>query len=178
MTHLRTCASMTVALAAVLLCMALTVPSTAGATSTRGITGGNEAVSSGTWAAMAATTAMTFTTNTDQTSTVANTGTIALSAISYKVTISNPTSGLSHLQDLRLRGGLGVQQVQWRCGNAGRWNPGQELDHHGELDGGAAAQRHAYLQVEPASITSTVTVTLATLILSPSQLRAAIKTNQ
>jgi hypothetical protein len=36
---------------------------------------------------------------------------------------------------------------------------------------------HAYLQVEPASVGSSVTVTLATQIMSPSQLRAAIKTS-
>jgi hypothetical protein len=35
-----------------------------------------------------------------------------------------------------------------------------------------------YLQVEPAAVTSTVTVGLSTLITSPTQLRAAVKTNQ
>jgi hypothetical protein len=35
-----------------------------------------------------------------------------------------------------------------------------------------------YLQVEPASVTSSVTVTLGTSITSSTQLRAAIKTNQ
>ena len=178
MTHLRTCASMTVALAAVLLCMALTVPSTAGATSTRGITGGNEAVSSGTWAATAATTAMTFTTNTDQTSTVANTGTIALSAISYKVTISNPTSGSPTFKIFA----CAVAWVSNKCSGGAGTQAGGTLAKNSTTTVSSTVvpplSGHAYLQVEPASITSTVTVTLATLILSPSQLRAAIKTNQ
>jgi hypothetical protein len=178
MKHLRCSARRTVALAAVLLCMALTLPSTAGATSTRGIASGSEAVSTGTWAATAATTSMTFTTNTDQTSTITNTGTIALSAISYKVTISNPTSGSPTFKVFA----CAVAWVSNDCSGGAGTQAGGTLAKNSTTTVSSTVvpplSGHAYLQVEPASVTSSVTVTLATEILSPTQLRAATKTNQ
>jgi len=154
------------------------LPAAAGAVGTRGVTTGGEAVTSGTWAATAATTTMTFTTSTDQTSTITNTGTIALSAISYKATISNPASGSPTFKVFA----CAVAWVSNLCSGAAGTQAGGTLAKNSTTTVSSTLvpplSGHAYLQVEPASVTSSVTVTLATQIVSPTQLRAASKTNQ
>ena len=138
----------------------------------------SESVSTGTWAATASLTSMTFTANSNQLSTITNTGTIALLAVTYKITVSNPTSGTPTF-------------TLFTCAVA--WVSGKCSGGAGTQIGGTFAKNSTttvtstqvpplsgavYLQVEPASVTTSVTVTLGTSITSPTQLRASIKTNQ
>jgi hypothetical protein len=139
---------------------------------------GAESLTSGTWAATLSTTSMAFTTNTDQTSTVTNTGTIALTAISYKVTVSNPASGSPTFT-------LFVCTVAWSAnlcsGGAGTQVGGTFAKNSTTTVSSAVVPAIAglvFLQLEPAAVTSSTTVTLGTSISSATQLRAAIKTNQ
>jgi len=168
----------TAAIAAVLLLVVLAAPSQAGAAPNRGTALGSESVSSGTWAATAATTSMTFTTNTDQTSAITNSGTIALSAISYKVTISNPVSGSPTFKVFA----CAVAWVSNLCSGGAGTQAGGTLAKNTTTTVTSsvtpAVGGKVYLQVEPAGVTSLVTVTLGTSITSPAQLRAAVKTNQ
>jgi hypothetical protein len=169
----------TVAAAAVLLVAVLVVPIRAGAASlVKGSAHGAESVTSGKWTATLSTTSMTFTANTDQTSTVTNTGTIALSAISYKVTISNPASGSPTFT-------LFVCAVGWSTnlcsGGAGTQVGGTFAKNSTTTDSSVVVPAIAgtvFLQVEPAAVTSSTTVTLGTSISSATQLRASIKANQ
>lgn len=178
MRRLRGTAGRTVAIAAVLLCLVVTLPSAAGASSNRGTAMGSGSVVSGSWAATAATTSMVFTTSTDQTSTITNTGTIALSAISYKVTVSNPASGSPTFT-------VFACTVAWasnKCSGGAGTQAGGTLTKNSTTTVTStilpAVAGHAYLQVEPASVTSSTTVALGTSITSPTQLRAAVKTSQ
>ncbi len=168
----------TVALATVLLCVGLATSAPAGASSNKGIATGSEAITSGTWAAVAATTSMTFTTTTNQTSKITNTGTIALSAISYKVTVSNPASGSPTFKVFA----CAVAWVSNLCSGGAGTQAGGTLAKNSTTTVNStvvpAVGGAVYLQIEPASVTSSVTVTLGTSITSPSQLRAAVKTNQ
>lgn len=177
MRQLSSTASRTVAIAAVLLYLTVTLPSAAEASSNRGTALGNESLVSGSWAATAATTSMTFTTNTDQTSTITNTGTIALSAISYKVTISNPASGSPTFNVFA----CAVAWASNECSGGTGTQAGGTLSKNSTTTVTStilpAIGGHAYLQVEPTGVTSSTTVTLGTSITSPTQLRAAIKTN-
>jgi len=171
-------ASRTVATATVLLCLAVCLPTPAGALNNRGTAAKSEAVASGSWTATAATTSMTFTGNTDQTSTITNTGTVALSAISYKVTISTPSSGSPTFK-------VYACAVAWATNLC---SGGAGTQAGGSLAKGSTTTVSStvvppiggkvYLQVEPAGVTSSTTVTLGTSITSPTQLRAAVKTNQ
>ena len=168
----------TVASATVLLCLALSIPISAGAASNKGSGKGTEAITSGTWAATAATTSMTFTTNTDQTSKVTNTGTIALSAISYKVTVSKPASGSPTFKVFA----CAVAWVSNLCSGGAGTQAGGTLAKNSTTTVSStvlpAVGGAVYLQVEPATVTSSTTVTLGTSITGPTQLRAAVKTNQ
>jgi len=139
---------------------------------------GSESVSSGTWAATASTTSFTFFLGSaDQTSTVTNTGTIALSAISYKVSVSNPLLGLPTFT-------LWACPVAW-VANQCSGGPGTQVGS--TLASGSTTTVTSavvpplggtvYLQLEPAGTLFPVTVTLSTLITSPTELRAAVKTN-
>ena len=135
-------------------------------------------VSSGKWAATLSATSLTFTTNANQTSTVTNTGTIALVGISYKVTVSNPASGSPTFK-------LFVCAVAWSGGTCSG-GPGTAVGgpfpkNSTTTVNSAMAPALAgavFLQVEPASVTSSTTVTLGTSIKSATQLRAAIHFNQ
>jgi len=167
------------AVVAVLSFVALAPVARAGASSlVKASAAGSESVTSGKWAATASTTAFTFTTNTDQTSTVTNTGTIALSAISYKVTVSNPTTGSPTFT-------LWVCTVAWaanKCSGGAGTQVGTTFAKNSTTTVTSATvpalSGSVYLQFEPAAVTSSTSVTLATLITSPTQLRAAVKTNQ
>lgn len=139
---------------------------------------GTESVASGKWAATLSATSLTFTTNTNQTSTVTNTGTVALVGISYKVTVSNPASGSPTFK-------LFVCAVAWSggtcSGGAGTAVGGPFSKNSTTTVSSAVVPALAgavFLQVEPASVTSSTTVTLGTSITSATQLRAAIHTNQ
>jgi hypothetical protein len=163
---------------AVLLCSALVVPflgaaPPAGAAG-RGQAIGTEAAASGTWGATLSAASFTFTTNTYQTSTVTNSGTIGLSGISYKVVVSASTGA-----SLKVF----VCTVAWvatKCSGGAGTQVGGTLAQGTTTTitstvvppiGGAV-----YLQLEPTGVIHPTTVTLSTLIAS-TQLRAAVVTN-
>jgi hypothetical protein len=165
-------------MAAVLLCLGVFVSAVAGATNNRGWARGTEAVSSGTWAATIATPSMTFTTNSYQTSTVTNTGTVALSAISYKVTVSTPTSGSPTFK-------VFICSVAWAsslCSGGAGTQVGSTFSKNSSTTVSStvvpAVGGTVYLQIEPTGVTSATTVTLSASVASPTQLRAAVKANQ
>jgi hypothetical protein len=120
---------------------------------------------------------MTFTTATDQTATVANTGTIALSGISYKVIVSTPASGSPTFK-------LYACAVAWssnKCSGVAGTQVGSTLSKGSTTTVGStvaiAVGADEYLQVEPTGVTSSVTVTLGTSINPATQLRSPIPTN-
>ena len=169
----------TAATAAVLLLAVLAAPSRADAASiVKASVGRSESVTSATWTAAVSPTALTFTGNTAQTSTVTNTGTIALVGISYKVVISNPSSGSPTF-------------TLFACAVA--WSGGKCSGGTGTQVGGTFAKNSTttvssavvpavggsvYLQATPTSVTSSVSMTLSTSISSASQLRASVATRQ
>jgi len=143
-----------------------------------GVATGAEAISTGTWMATASVTSMTFTANTDQLSTVSNTGTIALSAISYKVTVSNPASGTPTFT-------LATCAVAWvsgKCSGGAGTQVGGTLAKNSTTTVTSTQvpplNGAVYLEVQPAAVTASVTVTLGTSITSPAQLRTGVKTSQ
>jgi hypothetical protein len=171
-------AGRTAALAAVLLCGVALVPPIAGAAGLGGTAVGNESVTAAKWGVTASVTTMTFTTTADQTSTVTNNGTVALVAESYSVTVSNPTGGSPTFKVFQCA-------VAW-SGNLCSGTAGTQV-------GGTLAKNSTttitsttamavsgllYLQVEPTGVTASTVVTISTKIAAPSQLRAAVKTNQ
>jgi len=174
----RTHACRTVATAAVLLLGVAVVPPIASAAGIGGRAGGTGSVTVGTWGATASTTSMTFTSNTYQTSTVTNTGTVALSAQSFTVTVSKPASGNPTIKVFQ----CAVAWVSTKCSGGAGTQVGATLAANSTTTitsttalavGGAV-----YLQVEPTSITVSTTVTISPKVSSPGQLRAAVKTNQ
>ena len=134
-------AGRTVAVATVLLCGVALVPPLAGAAGLGGKSTGNESVTSATWGVTASVTTMTFTTNTYQTSTVTNNGTVALVAESYSVTVSNPSSGSPTFKVFQCAVGMVGEQVRRRGRHPGRRHPGQELDHHHHQHDGDGRRR-------------------------------------
>ncbi len=165
---------------AIVLFGALALP--AGATGAAGKANasvdGSESVTSGTWGAKATASVLTFTTNVAQTSTVANTGTVALSAVGYTVTISNPASGSPSF-------------TIFACATA--WSGGKCSGGTGTKVGTTYAKNtttpvtstvvpavggSVYLQATPSGVTSSVSMTLVTTITSAGQLRAPVVTNQ
>jgi hypothetical protein len=172
-------AGRTAATAAVLLVVVVALPGNAGAAGLfKASAAKTGSLTSGKWAATLTTTSMTFTINTNQTSTVTNTGTVALSAISYKVTVSNPTSGSPTFT-------LFVCPVAWSantCSGGAGTEVGGTFSKNSTTTVSStvvpAVAGHVYLQVEPIGVLASTTVTLGTTITSANQLRAAIKTNQ
>jgi hypothetical protein len=171
--------SRTVTAVAVLLAAGLAIPSPAAAsTKVSGTATGSEAISTGTWKATASVTSMTFTTNTDQLSTITNTGTVALSAVSYKVTVSNPTSGTPTFTIFT----CAVAWVSGKCSGGAGTQVGGTFSKNSSTTVTSTQvpplSGSVYLQVEPATVTSSVIVTLGTSISSPTQLRPSVKTDQ
>jgi hypothetical protein len=169
----------TAALAAVLAVVMLSFPIEAGAAGTfKASAAKTESVTSGMWAATLSTTSMTFTTNVDQTSTVTNTGTIVLAGISYTVTVSKPATGSPTFR-------LFVCTVTWSggtCSGGAGTQVGGTLRKNSTTTVSStvvpAISGHVYLQVEPAGVASSTSITLGTSISSATQLRASVKTNQ
>jgi hypothetical protein len=175
-THFRACR--TAATAAVLLLGVALLPPIASAAGLGAHAKGAGSVTVGTWGATPSVTSMVFTGNTDQTSTVTNTGSIPLSAESFSVTISRPAIFLSLFYVYECA-------VPW-VGNDCSGGAGTELGGLLESDsttvvtsttalgvGGAL-----YLQVEPLLVFTSTTVSISSQVTSPTQLRAAIRTNQ
>ena len=174
----RTAAAVAVLLAAGLAVLTPAAASTMAGGVASGVATGAEAISTGTWMATASVTSMTFTANTDQLSTVSNTGTIALSAISYKVTVSNPASGTPTFT-------LATCAVAWvsgKCSGGAGTQVGGTLAKNSTTTVTSTQvpplNGAVYLEVQPAAVTASVTVTLGTSITSPAQLRTGVKTSQ
>ncbi len=174
-THRRACR--TAATAAVLLLGVGLVPSIASAAGIGGAATGTEAVTVGTWGATASVTSMTFTTNTDQTSVVTNTGSIALSAQSYVVTISRPAGRLPRFRVYE----CAVPWVGTSCSGGTGTPVGGVLPSNATTTitstTALAAAGSVYLLVRPIRVSRATTVTLTPQVTSPSQLRAAVQTN-
>jgi hypothetical protein len=170
-------ASRTAALAAVLLCGVAAVPPIAGAAGLKGTAAGTESVTAATWGVTASVTTMTFTTNTNQTSTVTNNGTVALVAESYSVTVSNP-AGAPTFKVFQ----CAVAWVSNKCSGGAGTQVGGTLAKNSTTTitstTAMAVGGLLYLQVEPATVTASTVVTISTRIAAPTQLRAAVKTNQ
>jgi hypothetical protein len=122
---------------------------------------------------------MAFNTNTVQTSTVTNTGSIALTAESYSVTVTRPFFFAPTFTIFQC-------PVAWVAGTC---SGGTGTQIGGTLTAGTtttitsstplAVGSADYLQVEPSGVFFfTTTVTLTTKVTSPSQLRAAVRVNQ
>jgi hypothetical protein len=167
-----------VVVVAVLLALAVLGGPPAGAAGQAGTATGAETVTSGTWAATASVRSMTFTTATPQTSTIANTGTIALSAVSYAVTVSSGRGAP--------RFTLYACTAPWvrnRCSGGAGTQVGGTFTKNSTTTvtsavvpplGGAV-----YLRVEPTRrIRASTTVTLSTSVSAPGQLRGAVETTQ
>jgi len=168
----------TVATATVLLLGVALVPPIANAAGIGGKATGSSSVTAGTWGTTASVTSMVFTTNAFQTSTITNSGTVAFSAESYSVTVSKPASGAPTFKVFQCAtawasnlcsGGAGTQ-----VGGTLAANSVTTITSSTAL----AAAGTLYLQVEPAAVTASTTVTLSPKVTSPAQLRAAVKTNQ
>ena len=175
-THRNACR--TAATAAVLLLGVALVPPIAGAAGLGGKAVGTESVTAATWGVTASVTTMTFTSNTYQTSTITNTGTLALVAESYSVTVSNPASGSPTFKVFQ------CAVAWWPPSARGRRHPGR------------AAR---WPRTRPTTITSTTAMAVGgrplppgragrghrvdhrdhlDQVAAPTQLRAAVKTNQ
>ncbi|HLN17044.1 MAG TPA: hypothetical protein VK277_09885 [Acidimicrobiales bacterium] len=151
-----------------------------GASKLTGVATGSEQVTSGTWGASASPTSFSFNSNTEMTSTVANTGTIAITQISYTVTISTPAGGNPRLT-------LFVCTVPW---NASHKCTGTQAQIGGTYTKGTvttspsnevpAVGGDVYLQATSAAVKAgtTVTMTLSLAVSSATQIRAPITTNQ
>lgn len=167
-------------MAAVLLLGVAVVPPIAGAAGLKGTATsvGHESVTSASWGVTASLTTMTFTGSTDQTSTVTNTGDVALVAESYSVTVSNPTGGPTFKVyqcavawvSTKCSGGAGTQ--------VGTGSLAKNTTTTITSSTAMAVSGVLYLQVEPTGVTASTVVTISTKIAAPSQLRAAVKTNQ
>jgi len=175
----RSTASRTAATAAVLLLGVATLAPIAGAAGLAGRASRTESVSTASWGATASVTSMNFNTNTAQTSNVTNTGTIPLTAQSYVVTVTRPFLFVPTFQVFECA-------VPWVGGTC---SGGAGTQVGGTLDSGTtttittttalAVGATEYLQIEPADVfLFTTTVTISPEVTAPSQVRAAIKTNQ
>ena len=165
-------------MATVLLLGVALVPPIASAAGFNGKSTGSASVAAGTWGAKASVTSMVFTTNTFQTSTITNSGTVALSAESYSVTVSKPVSGTPTFKVFQ----CGTTWVSNLCsGGAGTQVGGTLAANSTTIISSSTALAAAgtlFLQVQPTLNTASTTVTLAPSVTSPNQLRAAVKANQ
>jgi hypothetical protein len=171
----------TAATAAVVLLLALLNPGTAGARTLLGGVQGSETVTSGSWGAVATPTAMTWTTGggTNQTTIVTNTGSIALTGLTYKVTVS-----------------AGAGTTSFTLQTCARpWNNGGNCPGRTETSIGGSYALGSVTTVSSSSIpapggaiyveasasgavATTVTMTLQISVASITQVRAPIVSNQ
>jgi len=166
------------AVVATALLATLAFPAVAGAAGLRARATGNSSVAAVNWGVVASVTSMTFTTNTDQTSTITNTGTVALSAQSYTVTISQPKGRAPTFTVYRCPvpwvastcpGGTATQ-----IGGTLTANSTTILTSVAAMDPGASI----YLEVQPSGVRRATTVTIMPQVTAPSQLRAPVRSNQ
>jgi hypothetical protein len=169
------------ATSAVVLLLALLNPGIAGAQTIRGDVPGNETVTSGSWGAVATPTTMTWTPGggSNQTTTVTNTGTIALTGLTYKVTVSAGSGTTSF-----------SLQTCARPWNNGGHCPGRTITAIGgsyalgsvtTVNSSSAPAPAGAIYVEATAsgaVATTVTMTLQISVTSVTQVRAPIVNNQ
>lgn len=177
--HTHSHARRTATPVAVLLGMVvLLAPTRAGAARTAGQATGTSSVTSGTWAATAASTSFVFTAGSGELDTaVTNTGTLALRSVAYTATASGPPGGQASFVVLACRspwrgrtctgGGARVLRVGARRPTATGTSTVVPVP-------GAST----YLQIRPRQVGAPTTVTLATAVVAPADVRASIVTNQ
>lgn len=174
----RSNACRTAATAAVLLLGSALLPPLAGATGVRGRTVGAESVTSASWGVTASVASMTFTSRTDQTSTVTNTGNVPLVAESFSVQVSKPTRGAPRFRVFE----CATPWVANRCSGGTGTQVGGTLASNTTTTITAAVALAVggvfYLQVQPAGAPASSTVTITTLVTAPTQVRAPVRTNQ
>jgi len=159
----------------------LVAPVGAVAAPNRGVGSGAETVSSGTWGASASPATPTWTTGQGgrKLSTETNTGTLALSALTYKVTISSGSGTTTFT--------LAACPVAWDGG--GNCPGGGSTTIGGTYTIGSTTTVSStdvpnvggalYLKATASNnVTSAITMTLQLSVTSPSQLRAPVVTNQ
>jgi hypothetical protein len=168
----------TVATVAVLLLGIVAVPGRADAGVAKGTASGAELLTTAHWAATVSPTPLTFTTIVAQTAAVTNTGTVTLVAISYKVTISNPTSGSPTFT-------LFACPVAWssgKCSGGSGTQVGSTFAKSSTTTVNSsvvpAIGGSVFLLATPTAVSSSVSMTLGTSISSSTQLRAHVATNQ
>lgn len=171
----------TAATAAVVLLLTLLNPGAAGALTLHANVLGSETVTSGSWGAVAAPTTMTWTTGggTNQTTTVTNTGNIALTGLTYEVTVSAGAGATSFTLQACTR----------------QWNKGGHCPGHTETAIGGSYALSSVTTVNSSSVpapagaiyveaiasgavTTTVTMTLQISVTSITEVRAPIVTDQ
>jgi hypothetical protein len=171
----------TAATAAVVLLLAVSNPGTASAQIVLGNVQGSETVTSGSWGAVAAPTTMTWAAGSraNQTTTVSNTGNIALTALTYKVIVS-----------------AGAGTTSFTLQTCARpWNNGGNCPGHtttaigGSYALGSVTTVNSpsipapggaiYVEASPSgAVATTVTMTLQTSVTSTTQVRAPIVSDQ
>jgi len=175
----RSTVSRTAATAAVLLLGVACLTPFAGAAGIAGRASGTEAVSTASWGVTASVTSMNFNFNVTQTTNVVNTGTVALSAQSYVVSVSRPFFFAPTFTIF----GCSVPWVGGTCSGGRGTQIGRTL-YSGStttITSAAALAPGAtdYLKVVPAGVfLFTTTVTLTPEVTAPAQVRAPIRTNQ
>lgn len=174
----RSRACRTAAPAAVLLLGVVLLPPFAGASGVKGAVAQTESVAAASWGATASVTSMTFTTSTFQTSNVTNTGTVALVAESYLVTISKPASGTPTFKVFT----CAVAWVSTKCSGGSGTQVGGTLASNSSttitLTAALAVGTVEYLQIEPTSVVASTVVTISPRVAAPSQVRVGVATNQ
>jgi len=174
--HVR--AGRTAVVVAAALLATLASSRVAGAAGLRARSLGNSSVTTVNWGVSASVTSMTFTTNTAQTSTITNTGTVDLSAHSYSVTISQPKGRAPTFTIHRCP----VAWVGSTCPGGGATQIGGTLSANTTtiLTSVTALTpgQSIYLEVQPAGVRRATTVTILPQVTSPAQLRAPVQSNQ
>jgi len=166
-------------LAAVVLLSAFLAPASAGALTGRGQATAAETVTTGTWGAAATPTTLQWTLGgrSAEVSTVTDTGTIALTALSYKVTVSTGL-GINRFR-------IAVCPVAWvgtTCSGAAKrigtsYAPGSTTTVTSTVVPPLGGD--VYLRVAPnGTDVTTITVTLAVSVAGTTQTRAGAITNQ
>jgi hypothetical protein len=161
---------------AILALAVVAAPVAAGGANLTGLATGSEQLTSATWGASAAPSSITFASGLKQTSTVANAGTIAITQISYTVTVSGGSHNPSFTLD--------VCTVPW---NASFQCTGTQAAIGGTYAKNSVTtvtssevppvSGDVYLLATSSTATS-CTMTLSLAVSSPTQIRAPVTTNQ
>jgi len=170
-----------VAVAAIVLFATVLTPDGAGAQPNRGAVQSTETVTSGTWGASASPTAWTWTSGgaSRQTTVVTSTGSIALTQVTYQVTISAGPGATTFTLEACARPWNGGGH----CPSGGATSIGGTYAIGSITTVGSsfvpALGGVIYLQATASgAVTTTITMTLQLSVTSPSQLRAGIITSQ